>query len=63
MEDFMNRNMEEGIPTIDTAMLLLEEARNLFPGLWVEHSIYAGKAAELIAQNCKELFDSFLQLP
>ena len=51
----MNRYMEEGIPTVDTAMLLLEEARILFPGLWVEHSINAGKAAELIARNCKDL--------
>jgi len=42
----------KGMPTLLEAELLLEEAGRLNPGTWVEHSIYAGKAAQLIAQNC-----------
>ena len=36
----------KGIPTILEAKLLLEEAGKLNPGPWVEHSIYAGRAAQ-----------------
>jgi HD superfamily phosphodiesterase len=51
MMEIVNR----GIPTIQEAELLLEEAGKLNPGPWVDHSIYAGKAAQLIAQNCDEI--------
>jgi HD superfamily phosphodiesterase len=51
MVEIINR----GIPTIKEAELLLEEAGKLNPGPWVEHSIYAGKAAQLIAQNCDDI--------
>jgi HD superfamily phosphodiesterase len=51
MVEIINR----GIPTIQEAELLLEEAGKLNPGPWVEHSIYAGKAAQLIAQNCDDI--------
>lgn len=51
MVEMINR----GIPTLQEAEMLLEEARKLNPGPWVEHSIYAGKAAQLIAQNCDDI--------
>jgi len=51
----LKNNGEQGIPTIEEAKLLLAEAERLFPGPWVQHSINAGKAAELIARNCKDL--------
>jgi hypothetical protein len=42
---------KKGIPTLQEAKILLEEARKLNPGLWVEHSINVGNAARLIAEN------------
>lgn len=46
---------EQGVPTIEEANLLLKEAEILFPGPWVQHSIFTAEAAKLIAENCKEL--------
>lgn len=43
------------IPSLHEAKLILEEAASLNPGPWVEHSLYVGKAAELIAREDKEL--------
>lgn len=48
MKDFL----EDGVPTLEVAKLLLEEGQKLFPGPWIEHSINVGKSAELIARNC-----------
>jgi hypothetical protein len=48
MEEYQKYN----VPTLKEAKLLLKEAENLFPGLWVQHSIYAAEAAKLIAENC-----------
>ncbi|HBM81042.1 MAG: HD domain-containing protein [Clostridiales bacterium] len=45
----------KNVPTLNDAKKLLNEAEKLNPGPWVGHSLYAGKAAELIAQNCPEL--------
>ncbi|MFL0269334.1 HD domain-containing protein [Candidatus Clostridium radicumherbarum] len=45
----------EGMPTLIEARDLLKEAGRLNPGPWVDHSLYAGMAAKLIAQNCSEL--------
>jgi len=42
----------QGFITLQEAKILLEEARKLNPGPWVDHSNYVGKAAKLIAQNC-----------
>jgi hypothetical protein len=47
--------LEQGVPTIEEAKLLLLEGQKLNPGPWIEHSLNAGKAAELIARNCKDL--------
>jgi HD superfamily phosphodiesterase len=51
----VENNHRKGIPTIQEAEVFLEEAGRLNPGPWVEHSIYAGKAAQLIAQHCGDL--------
>jgi hypothetical protein len=44
-----------GVPNIEDTRLILDEASKLNPGPWVAHSLYAGKAAELIAREDKEL--------
>jgi hypothetical protein len=51
----MTNYLEQGVPTIEEAKLLLLEGEKLNPGPWIEHSINTGRAAELIAQNCKGL--------
>ena len=45
----------KSVPTLQDAKAFLEEAARLNPGAWVEHSLYVGKAAELIAKEDKEL--------
>lgn len=45
----MNR---EGIPTLEEASRMLEEAGILNPGLWVSHSKYVAEGAKLIAESC-----------
>lgn len=47
--------MKSRVPTLAEARLLLEEGGRLNPGPWTEHSMYVGKAADLIAQNCLHL--------
>nr|WP_199869806.1 HD domain-containing protein [Clostridium senegalense] len=44
-----------GVPTLEEAKIILEEGSKLNPGPWVEHSLYVGRAAELIAKEDKEL--------
>jgi putative nucleotidyltransferase with HDIG domain len=51
----MIKSYEQGVPTIEEANLLLKEAEILFPGPWVQHSIFTAEAARIIAQNCKDL--------
>ena len=46
---------KEGLPTLGEAHMILEEATQLNPGPWVQHSIYTAQAAQIIADNCKEL--------
>lgn len=43
------------VPSIEEAKLILEEGSKLNPGPWIEHSLYAGEAAKLIAREDKEL--------
>lgn len=43
------------IPSIEEAKLILDKGSILNPGPWVEHSLFVGKAAELIAKEDKEL--------
>ena len=50
-----NLNTNNRLPSIEEAKLFLEEGGKLNPGPWVEHSLYVGKAAELIAENCEGL--------
>lgn len=48
----MKEGHEYKVPTLEDAKLLLKEAESLFPGPWVQHSIYTAEAAKLIAENC-----------
>lgn len=45
----------KGIPTLQEANRLLKEAEKMAPGLWVDHSVWVGQAASLIAKHDKEL--------
>lgn len=38
------------IPSLEQAKALISEAERLNPGLWVQHSLFVGKAAEAITQ-------------
>lgn len=49
------RNLNLGVPNLEEAMLILDEGSKLNPGPWREHSLYVGKAAELIAKEDVEL--------
>ncbi|WP_392486683.1 hypothetical protein ACER0A_003255 [Haloimpatiens sp. FM7315] len=43
------------MPSLEEAKLILKKAEELNPGPWVQHSLYVGKVAELIAKKDKEL--------
>lgn len=47
--------MDSKIPNADQINSYLEEASKLNPGPWVEHSLYVGMAAKLIAERCDDL--------
>jgi hypothetical protein len=49
MDNLSNKNQ---VPSVEEAKLILKESERLNPGPWVKHSMYVGKAAELIAQSC-----------
>lgn len=49
------KQLNFGVPTIEEAKLILAEGSKLNPGPWVEHSLFVGKAAELIAKEDKGL--------
>lgn len=49
------KKVSEGAPSPREAKAILEEAACLNPGPWVEHSIYVGKCAALIAEHDSEL--------
>lgn len=51
----LGNNYKKGMPSIQEAETLLQEAGRLNPGPWIDHSIYASKAAQLIAHNCNGL--------
>ena len=44
-----------GVPTKEEAMRMLNEAKDLNPGPWFEHSINVAEAARLIAEEIEEL--------
>jgi hypothetical protein len=46
----MENNLE-GVPSLKEAKAILEESACLNPGPWVEHSIYVGQCAALIAEH------------
>jgi len=45
----------KGIPALEEAKLILQEAEKLNPGPWIQHSLYVAQAAKLIADNCEGL--------
>ncbi len=45
----------QGVPTLEEAKLLLEEAEKINPGPWIGHCKYVAESAKLIADNCKDL--------
>ncbi|WP_459478299.1 HD domain-containing protein [Clostridium saccharoperbutylacetonicum] len=49
------KNHVNSLPSVEEAKLILKEAEELNPGPWIQHSIYVGNAAKLIAENCFEL--------
>lgn len=51
----MKNYLEESIPTLEEAKVILEEGSKLNPGVWIDHSLNVGKVAELIAREDKEL--------
>ena len=48
-------DIKNHMPTLEEAEILLDDGRKLNPGKWIEHSMYVGKAAQLISQNCSNL--------
>lgn len=50
----MEKNLEK-VPSLKEAKAILEESSCLNPGPWVEHSIYVGQCAALIAEHDPEL--------
>jgi len=51
----MKNTIHSKVPTVKKAKLLLKEAEGLNPGPWIDHSLYTGKAASLIAELHPEL--------
>lgn len=51
----MRDNDIEGVPKLEEAQILLEEAGALNPGAWINHSKYVAESARLIAEETKEL--------
>lgn len=51
----MKNTIHNRVPTVREAELMLKEAERLNPGPWVDHSLYTGKAAKLIAELHPEL--------
>jgi hypothetical protein len=55
VEECKMRELNLGVPNLEEAKLILDEGSKLNPGPWREHSLYVGKAAELIAKEDEEL--------
>ncbi|GAA0122422.1 hypothetical protein UT300018_17380 [Clostridium faecium] len=53
--DMMRKNILDEVAILEEAKLILEEAKSLNPGPWVEHSKYVGQAAKLIVKNIEGL--------
>lgn len=51
----MKDSDKKNVPTLEEAKAILEEGSRLNPGPWIEHSLFAGKAAEIIAKEDIEL--------
>lgn len=51
----LKTHMIQGIPTLEEAQLLLEEAEKINPGPWIGHCKHVAESAKLIAENCEDL--------
>ncbi|MEG0309096.1 MAG: HD domain-containing protein [Clostridium sp.] len=51
----MTCSNKKGVPTIEEAKIILEEAAKLSPGGWVKHSMYVAESAKLIAEQIDDL--------
>jgi len=51
----LKSHIVQGVPTLEEAKLLLEEAEKINPGPWIGHCKYVAESAKLIAANCKDL--------
>jgi len=47
--------LSQGVPTLEKAKIILEEAKGLNPGPWVDHSKYVAEGAKLIAEQTSDL--------
>jgi len=43
------------VPSLEESKIILEEGGKLNPGPWIDHSLHAGQAAQLIAREDREL--------
>ena len=50
------------VPSLEEAKIILDEGNKLNPGPWMSHSLYAGKAAQLIAREDKDLDENVAQV-
>lgn len=48
------------IPSVQEAERLIEEAAELNPGLWIEHSKTAGFCARTIAEKCNSMNNNLM---
>jgi len=51
----MHKYYKQAVPTIEVGKLILQEVKKLFPGPWIEHSLWSAQVAKLIAENCEDL--------
>ena len=50
------------VPSLEEAKIILDEGNELNPGPWISHSLNAGKAAQLIAREDKDLDENVAQV-
>ena len=55
VEEGKMKQLNLGVPTLEEAKSILYKGSKLNPGPWVDHSLFVGKAAELIAKEDNEL--------
>jgi len=51
----MKNYITKGVPTLEEAKLILENAKKINQGPWIGHCKYVAESAKLIADNCMDL--------